>query len=172
MSFVRPEASDWFMRWREALIGGAIALWGLNVFLTSFGIGRAAGGLAVALGLALVFTGVRRARRPAVGDGPGVVEVDERQITWFGPNAGGAVSVDALTKVEIRTTAADPFDSDFYWVFHHGEGPPLEVPGDAAGADALFDALSPLSDIDYGGVIRAAANTTAGRVVVWERDPH
>lgn len=166
---LRPGARTALARWREALIGAAVALAGVWGAMTQTGVTFYLSVPAVAVGLALMWEGVRRARLPQGGGGPGVVEVDERQITYFGPGGGAAVSIDALTRVEIVTNDAGPFGSDLYWVFEAEGAAPLFVPGDAVGAGAIFDALTALPGVDFGQATAAAGSTEPHRFVIWAR---
>ena len=100
-----------------------------------------------------------------------MVEVTERQITYLSGFGGGAISVDRLRRIEIETTDAGPFASDFFWLLLTWEGESLRIPGDAEGAEALFDAFAPLPGVDYEAVIRASGRTEAGRELVWSA-PH
>ena len=167
--FLRPEARATLARWREALIGAAVAAAGAWGAVTQTGITLYLSLPAVAIGLALLWEGIRRARLPQGGGGPGVVEVDERQITYFGPGGGAAVSIDALTRVEIVTNDAGPFGSDLFWVFLSDGAAPLFVPGDAVGADAIFDALTALPGVDFAQATAAAGSTERRRFVIWTR---
>ncbi len=164
---IRPELLVTILRWREALIGLGVVALGLYGLLTTFGTLFYLSLLAIPAGIALIWEGVRRARFPGGGQGPGVVEIDERQITYFGPGGGAAVSINALVRVEVVTRAAAPVGSDHVWVFHSTEAAPLVIPGDAVGADGLFDALTALPGVDYSQVTAAMAATGPDRFVIW-----
>ncbi|WP_226782959.1 hypothetical protein [Oceaniglobus trochenteri] len=148
--FIRPELRAALAPWREALLGAALVLFGLYWALWGGGLMRWVGGAILLAGVAIALPAVRRARFPGAGNGPGMVDVDERQITWFGPDGGGAISIDAIVRVEFDTRQGRT------WVFHTDGAAPLRVPADAAGADKLFDALAPLPGLDYDAAIRAA----------------
>ncbi|WP_108485175.1 hypothetical protein [Oceaniglobus ichthyenteri] len=166
MSLIRPELRAALWPWREALLGGAITLWALYWIISSPGLLRWIGVALLIGGAALAMQGIQRARFPSDGDGPGVVEVDERQITYFGPGPGGgaAISIDALVRVEFATRPTRQ------WLFHSDGSAPLSVPSDAAGADALFDALSALPGFDTQSAIRAARSNAPAVTPVWQRD--
>lgn len=171
MSFLRPEALATLKRWREALIGLGIVLlavwWGLG----AHGFVRGAAIVIGAVGLALLWNGIRRARfQPGTG-GTGVVEVDERQITYFGPEGGGAISIDALIQVRIFTTADGPFDDDVFWVLDDESGQHLRIPSSAEGADGLFDALAALPGANYEVVIEAMRSTELAQFDIWKKSP-
>ena len=168
MSFLRPEAATALARWREALIGAALMALGIYSALTGLTVQRWIGYALIALGAALLWQGIRRARFPAPGGGPGVVDVDERQITYFGPLGGGAVSIDELTRVAIRTTDLGPAVSDLFWDFTDTSGTTLTIPGDAENAELIFDALAALPGADYEAATRAASSTAQALFVVWQ----
>lgn len=168
MSFVRPEAAKALKRWREALIGGAVLMFNIQLAASSTGLLRGIAFAGILIGAALFIEGVRRARLPNTIGGVGVVEVDERQISYFGPHGGGAISLDDMIRVKVRTTADGPMASDFFWEFTDREGQRLTIPGDAENVSALFDALTALPGADYEAVIRASGSTEAGDFLVWE----
>lgn len=143
---------------------------GLRLFLIGGVFWQGVGVVVGMAGGALFVTALRAARMRTGVDGPGYVEVDERQITFFGPRTGGAVSIDALSRVEIVTTAEGPARPDLWWVFHMPGQPPLRIPGNAAGADRLFDALAPLPGVDFEAAIRAAHSGEQALFVIWQQD--
>ena len=164
--FLRPEARAALNRWREAVIGLCIMAVSLQFAWGASG-GRRGLAFAVALvGLAILVEGIRRARLPRDGGGAGVVEIDERQITYFGPDGGGAVSVEGLRRIEARPTGK----GRFLWVFHGETGTSLAVPSNAEGALRIFDALSVLRGLDIDAVIAASQARGHHVHVVWERE--
>lgn len=169
MSFVRPEAMAALKRWREAIIAGVILLGSLQAASATSGLMNAFSWVTALIGAALFIEGVRRARLPDRAGGVGVVEVDERQITYLGPLGGGAVSINELSRVIVRTTADGPFATDFYWEFADSSGQRLLIPGDAENASALFDALTALPGADYEAVIKASGTAENAEFLVWER---
>jgi hypothetical protein len=171
MSFIRPEVAASLKKWREAIIAGAILLGALQAASATTGLMNAFSWVTALIGAALFIEGVRRARLPQGGGGVGVVDVDERQITYFGPHGGGALSINELARIKVRTTADGPRSSDFFWEFTDRSGQRLTVPGNAENASALFDALTALPGADYEAVIKASGSTQAGEFLVWEYTP-
>ena len=169
MSFIRPEAKAFFLKWREAIIAGVILMGSLQAASSTTGLVKGLSWATALIGAALFIEGVRRARLPERSGGVGVVEVDERQITYLGPMGGGAISINELIRVKVRTTDLGPMASDFYWEFTDGAGQRLTIPGDAENAGALFDALTVLPGADYEAVIRASSSTQHADFLVWER---
>ncbi len=168
MSFIRPEAAAFLKKWREAIVGGVVLMFNLQLAASTVGTLRAIAWVGVLIGAALFIEGVRRARLPRDSGGVGVVEVDERQITYFGPHGGGALSINELARVKVRTTDLGPMASDFFWEFTDRAGRRLTIPGDAENAGALFDALTALPGADYEAVIKASGSTDQAEFVVWD----
>ncbi|QEW18740.1 hypothetical protein LA6_000915 [Marinibacterium anthonyi] len=164
MSFIRPEARAHLMRWREVLIGGAMALVGLSWAMGPGGLLGWLGWVLVAAGAALVVTGVRRMRFRRDGLGPGVVQVDEGRISYFGPLEGGAVSASELERVILDPTNFPPC-----WVLEQPGWPPLHIPVNASGSDALFDAFGALPGLDTRRLLSHLNRKAPMPVVVWER---
>ncbi|MEL7116669.1 MAG: hypothetical protein AAGP08_13985 [Pseudomonadota bacterium] len=169
MSFIRPEISAKFVQWRGALIGGVLVVAGLVLAVTSGGLNQIIGLFLLGVGIALAWDGAKRARFPAPGGGLGLVEVDERRITYLGPDGGNSVSIEDLIRVRIDTNDLGPFAADVFWSFTDITGETLVIPGDAEGVDKLFDALAALPGIDYEKVTAASMSAKPQAFVVWER---
>ncbi len=167
MNFIRPEVRAFLYKWREAIVAGIILLGSLQAAVMNIGFLKYMSYAGALVGAALFIEGVRRARLPYDSGGVGVVEVDERRITYLGPMSGGAISINELIRVKVRTTSLGPAASDFYWEFTDREGQRLTIPGDAENAGALFDALTVLKGADYEAVIRASTITEESEHLVW-----
>jgi hypothetical protein len=151
--FLRPEVRAWFVRWREGLGGGAVALAG--VWLAAQGALLLWIGLAVAAaGGALAVAGVQRGRFRRAEDGAGVVRVVEGQLAYFGPETGGTMAFADLVSV----TRADGA-----WLLRASDGSQLAIPVGAVGADALFDAFAALPGLDPGALL------VPGDGAIWRR---
>lgn len=171
--FVRPEVAAGFRRWREALAWGALLAFGLwmvwqgyrHLAIVSF----VAGLVAVATGASLMLGAIRRLRLHGE-PGAGVVVVDEARIAYFGPRGGGVVDLPAIVRVEIVSRPHVPSDSAHAWVLTAEDGERLAIPIGASGAEALFDALSPLPGIDFDAGAAAIAAPGPGRALIWARE--
>ncbi|MEM8979461.1 MAG: hypothetical protein AAGD04_08245 [Pseudomonadota bacterium] len=161
---IRPEVSEMLRTWREVLAAGLLCAFGLFVALTAFGFATWAGWLMAAVAVPWLYQAVQRARFPHGEGGAGVVEVRERQITYFAPTGGGTVEIDALVRVTIQTTRR----CNLIWQFDALGGDSLAVSGNATGSEALFDALSALQGVDYEAPRRAANATKPGLFLVWQ----
>lgn len=167
---IRPEVQAFLARHSEVLLGLSLVGFGILSF-NNFGIlWQAAGVLLFLCGAAIAWTAWRRVRLTSkVQDGPGVVEVDERQITYFAPHEGGAVSINDLARVTILTNDQGPIREDVHWLLEEDGGTRLLIPNSAEGAAQLFDALAPLKGVDFEAAIRAMGSTKIDSFVIWAK---
>ncbi|WP_102226054.1 hypothetical protein [Acidimangrovimonas sediminis] len=164
MAFLRPEATALLHRWREAIAAAAIAAGG--VWIVFWG-----GYFFAALGAAIALTGAglgliaRRRMRFARGTGaPGLVEVVEGQIGYFGPHGGGYVALADLDELALVSRG-----SGRAWRLAQGDGTLLAIPVDAAGAEALFDAFAGLPGLETPALIAALDGPELAARIVWRR---
>lgn len=162
MTLVRPELAAALSRGREVLAAAALGLMGL--WLVSLGgwllQGLGGGALVVAAGWG--FQAWRRMRFAQDGDAPGIVEVDEGQISYFGPATGGAVSLPDLVELRLMSLRGRRV-----WRLKQSDGQALLIPVEARGADALFDAFATLPGLDTGDLVAALQGAApAGERVV------
>ena len=129
MSFVRPEAQRVLHQWRDAIIGGVAVAIGAYWSFSTGPILRWVAVLMIVGGGAVLWNGIRRARLPRAGGGAGVVQVDERQITYLAAEQGGIISIDDLIRVEIHANG-----KGFDWLFQTAGMALLRIPGNAEGA--------------------------------------
>lgn len=161
MSFIRPEVRASLARWREVIAGGVTLALGLQLALTSYGALFLIGTALALAGAALVVAGVQRARFRSGGGGAGVVDLDERRITYFGPFGGGAVSVDDLVEIGV-----DPSRS---WLIRDANGTHLMIPMNAEGADALFDAFAAVPGLTPARLVEAVRSTPRQYTTIWAK---
>jgi hypothetical protein len=166
MNFFRPEAQAALWRWREVIAGGMLG--GLGLWLISGpGFLLAVPGYAfLAGGVALVWMGVQRGRFRGPGDGAGAVQIDEGQVTYFGPLTGGTVS---LREMDSLTLEGAMFPA--HWRLAQAGQVPLLIPVNAAGADALFDAFATLPGLKTERMLGALRDNPRQAVVIWQRGP-
>jgi hypothetical protein len=169
MSFVRPEAEAFIKRYAEVFAGSAIAALGLYNVLRNGWVLQAVGAVMLIAGLSVAYTAWRRTRFPKAEDGPGVVEVDERQISYFSAFAGGAVSIEALARITIRTNDTGPWGEDMFWIFEEDGGNALHIPASATGIERLFDAFAPLKGVDYNAITQASSSAENGEFPIWSK---
>ncbi len=156
-------------RWREPLVYGVALLGGLRVLWIGYryeswvmgvlGLGLT-GAFVTLLYIALVRAGLR-----STTDGPGLVEIDERNITYLAPHLGGTVTIDSIRKIDISPNRVGGHS----WVLYHTEGTPLLIPFAAAGADGLLEAFSALPGMRLETIRRATGNKALEIKTVWVR---
>jgi hypothetical protein len=160
---IRPEVRAMLHRWREVIaagLAGAAGLWIASLggyVLMPFGLAVAA----LAGGWAMI--ALRRIRFLHGIGAPGVVEVDEGQVGYFGPTFGGFVALADLAELRL---------AEFYgaraWRLKTQDGQVLLIPVDAAGAERLYDAFAALPGIDMARVT-AALDHGQPTLPLWRR---
>ena len=165
MSLIRPAARVFVRRWAETALAALILALGLWWGLAGLGIVRLLGAVLALTGAALVWAAIQRARFQRAGDGPGQVELIEREIRYFGPRGGGFAALDTLTALSLSADAG-------FWLLETDQGTILAIPRAAAGAEALFDAFSSLDGLAIDHLLRISAQGAAPRArLIWRR-PH
>jgi hypothetical protein len=168
VTLIRPEASAALWRLREVF--AAVALGGVGAWLAALG-----GYVLVPLGAAVIVLAAgfgvlawRRMRFAQVGVAPGVVEFDEGQVSYFGPNAGGAVALRELVELRLMTLGGRRV-----WRLKQQDGQALLIPVEAMGAERLFDAFAALPGMDTAALVAAvggARSVAQGRGLVSASD--
>nr|WP_245216227.1 hypothetical protein [Sagittula salina] len=153
-------------RWQEVLAGAGVVGLGLYWAFFSGGLLHWIGWGVAGLGVLWVFAGVQRARFAVGEDGPGVVQVVERRISYFGPSEGGILDLEALGSLVL-----DPGSEPPAWVLRAPGHDPLRIPLTAKGADQLFDAFASLPGIRTEHMLRHMETLAPGPVVIWRRGP-
>ena len=165
--FIRPALREALWRWREGLGGLAVlalGLWWLGAFVSPV---HWIGWAFVLIGAAAVAGGVQKARFRSAGTGPGIVQIDERRLTYFGPLTGGVIDMDDLRLLELEPQA-HPAP---HWVLTGTGGASVAIPVNAEGADALFELFATLPGIQTGAMVQSLQSPPDRRRVIWERPP-
>lgn len=166
MSLIRPDAAKALNRIRDVLIGFVVVLLGIYWgFFTGGGLLHWFGYLVIGIGAILVFAGVQRARFKLGDDGPGIVQVVEGRVTYFGPLSGGGVDLEDLAALSLDPTATPP-----HWLLKQIGQQPLAIPLTARGADALFDAFASLPGIKTEHMLRQMQSEARNPVVIWRAE--
>lgn len=165
--FFRPEARAALWRWRETLAGMAIAGFGVWWGVGAANLVQWLGWAFVALGAAVAVAGVQRGRFRTGRGGPGVVQVVERRLAYFGPLTGGVIDMEDLVRLEFEPHAHPAA----HWVLTATTGQSVAVPANAKGADALFDLFASLPGLRTPQVLAMLEQAPARRTTLWERPP-
>ncbi len=163
--FLRPEALAAIWRWREALFGLVVIVLGFaltdvrgSVFLFWLGI------IVMIIGGLVVIAGLQRGRFRKAQDGPGVVQIDEARVSYFGPLDGGIADIDELSSLKL-----DHRSHPSVWILSQPGQPPLHIPVTASGAEALFDAFMRLPGINVPTMLRKLDSPTGRQEIIWTR---
>ena len=168
MTFIRPEARAQLWNWRELIAALCLLLLGLRWALFGVGVWTITGWAVVAVSVLLAVVGAQRVRFRQGGGGPGVVQVVEGQISYFGPLTGGAVAVS-----ELRSLTLDPTARPAHWMLEQPGQEVVAIPVNAAGSEALFDVFAALPGIKTERMLNELQSLrgegTAHPVVIWQR---
>lgn len=164
MSFIRTEALSTIHRWREALAGAAIAGIGLWWIFGTGGLLFWLGLVLLPTGLSLGGLGIQRARLRTSSVGPGIVQIDEGRVIYFGPLTGGGVDLASLERLDI-----DPTGRPLHWVLNQPEQEPLFIPVNATGAEQLLDAFSMLPSFQTSRAVSILAHPPETKTLIWTR---
>ncbi|MEP5727828.1 MAG: hypothetical protein ABJL67_00500 [Sulfitobacter sp.] len=166
MTFFRPEAIGAVTRWREALVGLAITLIGLWLVSGPGFLLAVPGYAALVGGAVLIWLGVQRGRFRNADGGTGSVQIDEAQVTYFGPLTGGTVALREMDSLTLEGAMFPP-----HWRLTQAGQPPLLIPINAAGADDLFDAFATLPGLKTERMLTTLNSSPHQAVVIWQRGP-
>ena len=165
VEFLRPEVRAMAWRYRDMLLGLAVLALGLFWGLRSYGVLQWIGYGLIAFGGIWAVAGLQRGRFRQDDAGPGVVQIRERRLAYFGPLDGGVMDVADLTMLEIDPTS-HPTPS---WVLTGVGQQRIAIPINAKGAEDLFDVFAALPNIQTNTVLDVLSRTPDARVTVWSR---
>lgn len=147
---IRPEVTATALRYREALGAGVVVLAGLWLMSLGGYVLVPLGAIVAAIGAILTLTAFRRARFAQTVAAPGVVELDERQVSYLSPELGGFISLDELAEIRLLAMRGHRM-----WRLKQTDGQALLIPVDAEGADKLFDVFAALPGMDSAALVLA-----------------
>ncbi|WP_223632192.1 hypothetical protein [Rhodobacter sp. TJ_12] len=163
---IRPELRDHITHHRETY--SAAACLALSVW-----IGTRGGWFLAAFGLLLgaicaiwVLLAWRRSRFARPVSEPGLVDLDEGRIGYYGTGGavlGGYIALEDLVEIRLLQLHGQPV-----WRLKSAQGQALLVPVAAAGAEKLYDAFAALPGIDMGALSAALTSRTTAQSL-WRR---
>lgn len=163
MTFLRPAVRAQLHRWREIAAATGVALAGFWLIGLGGWLLMPLGGVVIAVALGWGLTALRRMHFARSVSAPGIVEVDEGQISYFGPTFGGVLALDDIA--EIRLTA---FHGACQWRLRSRDNQVLLIPVTASGAERLYDAFAALPGVDTA-LISAALARGVATLPLWQR---
>ncbi|MDZ4310782.1 MAG: hypothetical protein U1A24_09545 [Cypionkella sp.] len=147
---IRPEFLALLRRFSEVIWATAVLGFGLWLILLGGYLLTPVGTAIGAFGVAWGILALRRLRFIQTVDAPGVVEVDEGQIGYLGPQSGGYVSIPELVELRLLSLRGRRV-----WRLKQADGQALLIPVDATGADRLFDAFASLPGMNTLALVAA-----------------
>ena len=154
---IRPELAAGLRRWSEVLASMALAAFGLWTLQSHDRFIQIIGVVLIAAGLGLALVAWRRLRFQRETSAPGIVQVVEGQVSYFGPETGGFVGIGQVVELHLVDHATT-------WRLVTAEET-LHIPVAAQGADALFDAFGQLPGLRMADVLDALDHPQPARVL-------
>ena len=162
---IRPEAKRALWRWREVLFGLTIICLGYLWTVSYFGLLRWLGIVLILVGGALLFIGFQRGRFRNDQDGPGVLQVVEGQIAYFGPSEGGLVAISDLSRISLVM-----LNRERCWQLDQAGLATIYIPVTAKGTDHLFDAFATLPGLKIENMVQKLTQDSSKIILIWERN--
>ncbi len=155
MQLIRPEITDLIWRAREVIWAGLVVALGLWLLILGGYLLVPLGLIVGGVGLVLAVTAFRRMRFEQDVAAPGIVELDEAQVGYLGPELGGFLSLHELVELRILSLRGRRL-----WRLKQADGQALLIPVDAKGAERLYDAFAGLPGMDTAALVAALAPST------------
>ncbi|WP_376876795.1 hypothetical protein [Albirhodobacter sp. R86504] len=155
---IRPVLRARLYRFREVL--AALGAIGLALWVASFGgyfltpLGFALAALAATWGI----IALRRARFAHPVTAPGLVDLDEGRIGYFGAGQGlgGYIEIDDLAEIRLISLRQAP-----HWRLKSTDGRAIVIPASTTHAEKLYDAFARLPGIDMAVLTNALTKAQA-----------
>jgi len=161
---VRPELKAAFWTWREVIAAIGLSALGIWWGLASFGIVQWLGwGIAI-LGAALAISAAQKVRFSSQGEGAGVVTLDERRITYLGPEDGGVADLDLMVQLDLTPAPS--------WRLINGDGNFVDIPTNALGVEQLFDVFTALPGMKTEYMLSLLQSERRAHMTVWMAEGH
>ncbi|WP_296417042.1 hypothetical protein [Pseudooctadecabacter sp.] len=161
---IRAEVKTLAWKWREVLFAAGVAGLGLWWGSASFGVMQWLGYGVAAVAVMLGIAAAQKVRFRGDSDGPGVVVLDERRVTYLGPEDGGVADLDLMVQLDVTPAPA--------WRLINADGHYIDIPTDAKGVEVLFDAFTALPGLSTQHMLSVLQRTKPARMTVWMAPGH
>jgi hypothetical protein len=145
MAMIRPAAIAVLTRWGELALAGVFAFLGLTIMALAWG-----------------WNALGRARFVQAVNAPGLVELDEAELTYFSPGSGaglgGGMGLDDVQEIRLVTLRGRRL-----WWLRAEQARPLLIPVEAEGNAALFDAFCGLPGLSPTMLLHALEQPAVGQ---------
>jgi hypothetical protein len=162
---IRPELAARLRLWHESAAAVAVVLAGLWLISLGGWLLQPVGALVAALGAGWLVIALRRLRFARPVEDPGMVDLDEGQIGYFGAGQGlgGYVALEDLAEIRLLSLRGRK-----HWRLKSRDGAAILIPVAAHGAGVLYDAFASLPGIDMGA-LAAALDRDLPAQSLWKR---
>lgn len=161
---IRPEIKAAMWRGREVIASLALAGVGIWWGTVSFGIVQMLGWAMAVLGIGLAVVAAQKLRFTSDGEGPGVVTLDERRVTYLGPVDGGVADLDLMVQLDLTPAPA--------WRLINKDGHHIDIPTNAMGVEALFDVFAALPGMKTEYMLSILSKERPAQMTVWMAPDH
>ena len=103
--FIRPEIKELLRRNIDGIIGCLILLFGIKVLISFTWLGLVLGVVLSVIGFGLILGAWRKFFLVSVFEGAGLLEVNERQVSYLHIVNGGMISLDFVDRISLITNA-------------------------------------------------------------------
>jgi len=162
---IRPEAKRTLWRWREILFGLTLIGLGYLWVISYFGLLHLLGIFLMLVGGALLLIGFQRGRFRSDKNGPGILQVVEGQIGYFGPSEGGLVAISDISRISLVT-----YNRERCWQLEQTGLATIHIPVTAKGTDHLFDAFATLPGLKIESMVQKLTQHSSKTILIWERN--
>ncbi|MCQ0971316.1 hypothetical protein MLD63_12870 [Paracoccus sp. TK19116] len=166
---IRPGVQRLARDWAE--VGAAIVIGLFSLWMTFWGGWFFAALGLFGVGVSLVWTlgAIRRRRFHHDIAAPGMVEIDEGAVRYYGAQLlGGQLALRDLTEIRLLR-----LNGHLHWRLKSDDGQALLVPLEAAGAESLAHGFAALPGMDMGAISnalrRGAGPDAPSATTVWSR---
>jgi hypothetical protein len=157
---IRPAAMALVWRWGEPALAAGFALIGMWLATRGGWVLIPIGLALTAMALAWGWNSYGRVRFVQSAGAPGLVELDEAELTYFSPGngagLGGGMGLGDVQEIRLVTIRGRRL-----WWLRGDQTRPLLIPVDASGNAALFDAFSSLPGLTPAMLLAALDRTVA-----------
>ena len=107
----------------------------------------------------------QRGRFRSDQEGPGVIQVVEGQIAYFGPSEGGLVAISDLSRISLVM-----HNRERCWQLDQAGLATIYIPVTAKGTDHLFDAFATLPGLKIENMVQKLTQDSSKTILIWERN--
>jgi len=167
--FIRPEVTELLRRNIDGIIGCLILLVGIKVLISFTWLGLVLGLVLSLIGFGLIVGAWQKLFLVSVFEGAGLLEVNERQVSYLHIVNGGVISLDFIDRISLITNANTFMVQKRFWCLEQAGIDSLIFPISVKGIETFIGSLAVFSNVDYGIINVALKDKSKKKYVVWQR---